>query len=73
MARPMAPRPWGKRAQSSFSKQMRCPVRGQTSAHSQSRRAKLTVAPEARRPLPCTHTQSWNAVVTSAIGAQRAS
>ena len=37
IGRPAAPRPWGKRAGSRRSKQMRWPVRGQTEAQAQSR------------------------------------
>ena len=71
IGRPVVPRPFGKRAGSSASKQMRCPVRGQSSAQAHPRVAKLTVAPDASRPLPCTHTRSWNARETCAIGSHR--
>jgi hypothetical protein len=49
---PRAPRPHGKLACSSASKQIFCCVRGQTAAQSQLRLAKLTVCPLPSRPLP---------------------
>jgi hypothetical protein len=58
IARPEAPRPQGNFAASSASKQILSPVRGQTSAQSQPRFAKLTVEPRESVPLPCTHTAS---------------
>ncbi|KYF54031.1 hypothetical protein BE08_07040 [Sorangium cellulosum] len=73
IGRPVAPRPYGNRRGSSRSKQTCWPVRGQTSAHAQPRRAKLTVSPEASRPLPWTQTWSWNERGTLASGAQDAS
>src|SRR6187402_265722 len=70
MALPSAPRPHGNNAGSSASKQIFCPVRGQTSAQLQSRLAKLTVVPLSNDPLPWTHSDSKNPRATSLSGWQ---